>query len=225
MSAGNPIIYDDDWIIANWQAIRNWKQLQEAYNSSHSSRIGYATFKAHCNMKLGLNFMYTQEQEEWLKENFPKLGRIATTQQFNKRFGTSKTVQAIKVHCVCMGLRVTNDRRSMTAIENTGRYHPVGTIVLGSHDEPYVKTDEGWKRLKEIVCHRGKGKVVIHLDGNPANCDPDNLMAVTRAVLIKMSKNRFWSEEKEITRTGVCWCELSEAIREKGGLSIKEEKP
>lgn len=216
------IDWDDAWILYNWKTFRNWYRLCISYNEVHQTNILYTTFKAHCYKNLGLNFHYSKEQEEWLKENYPKLGRIKTAKAFNKMFHENKTPEAIKMECQKLGLHVNESRRKERAIENTKRYHPTGSIRLGAHDEPYLKTKDGWIRVKELVMGKiEKGQVIIHLDQDPTNCDESNLMIVSRSILQKMMKNKFWSENPEITRTGVIWCKLYEALKEQEHINGK----
>jgi len=208
-----PVRYDDDWIVAHWEPLRNWLKLRDEYNRVHGTDIKYSTFKAHCNVKLGLNYHYSEEQLEWLKENYPKLGRIKAAKIFNEKFSENKSAWAIKNMCQRMGLRVTEERHSEIAIENSGRYHPVGAVRPMAHGEPYVKTEDGWVPVKEQVMGKQKGKILVFLDGNQNNVEKNNLMFITRAVSARMTKNEFWSENPEITKTGILCCELEGMVK------------
>ena len=215
MGAGIPITYDDEWIVTNWQDFRNWKKLCEAYNEVHGTDIGYNTFKSHCNRELVLNYHYTQEQQEWLIENYPHLGRVKTAKAFNNKFNENRSAQAIKFICSRLGLRVTEQRKQEIGVENSGRWHPLGTVVKKQHGEPYVKTEDGWKRLKDIEFgDKPRGHVIAHLDNNPDNYSRENLIAIPRSISVKMSKNKFWSEEPVITKTGILCLTLEEALKE-----------
>ena len=202
--------YDDEWILKNWESVRNWNTLCNEYNRVHNDNRSYNTFKSHCNRELCLNFLYSEEQEKFLMETYPVCGRIKTAQLFNERFQKNKSPQAIKVHCVKnLKLKVTKERKAETAIENSGNYKPVGTITSKTHGELYVKTENGWKRLKEVALGKPpKGYLIVHLDGNVANNNPDDLAVISMAVNMKMTKNDFWSENSEITRAGIMSCEL-----------------
>lgn len=214
MGAGIPIAYDDEWIIDNWQETRNWLKLCESYNQIHRTNIKYNTFKSHCNRELALNYHYSDEQVSWLKENYPVLGRVKCAEAFNKKFNENKTAGAIKIACQKMGLRVTEERRKARAFENTGKtIHEIGKVVVGTHGEPYIKTVDGWIRLKNI--NYGEvpdGCIVIHLDGDQKNCNKENLVAIPRSISARMTKNKFWSENANITKTGVLCCTLEEIV-------------
>ncbi len=208
MGAGIPIAYDDDWIVSNWKAYMNWSKLCKAYNEVHNTTINYNTFKSHCNRELSLNYHYSAEQIAWLRENYLRYGRTCT-KEFNRIFHETKSPDAIKHQCNRLGMRVSAERRKKTAIENTGRCHPIGTIVRRIHNEPYIKTETGWKRVKDInYGNKPEGHIIIHLDGDVNNYDKSNLLAIPRNVNAKMTLNRFWSQFPEVTKAGVLCCEL-----------------
>lgn len=213
MGRGCPVVYDDEWIVSNWRNFRNWRKLCARYNEVHCASIGYNTFKSHCNRELDLNYHYSVEQIEWLVENYPKLGRVKATEEFNRTFGENRSVMAIKVKCRILGLTVTEERKKMVSIENTNRYYDVGSVVKKSHGEPYVKTERGWIRLKELVYgERPDGYIIVHLDGDVENCDKENLIAIPRTISATMTKNKFWSEDGNITKTGILCCTLEKML-------------
>lgn len=216
MGAGTPIAYDNEWIIDNWRSFKNWSKLCRAYNEAHGTSICYNTFKCHCNRELGLNYHYPEEQLEWLRNNYPKLGRIKCQKEFNRIFNEDRSVQGLRVMCTKMGLTVTKERKSEIWRENTKRYHPIGSVVKKSHGEPYVKTENGWKRLKDIAYgDKPKGHIIVHLDGNVNNYDKSNLVSISKATNVLMSHNKFWSEFPEITKVGILCCELDQLTRPK----------
>lgn len=213
MSSGVPITYDDEWIKSRWREFKNWSKMCKAYNESHNSDLNYNTFKSHCNRELGINYHYSDEQTEWLKENYPKLGRIKCAERFNKKFREDRTPNAIRIYCEKLGLKVSEERKRMIAIENTKRIHSKGTVVTKTHGEPYIKTDSGWKRLKDIAYgEKPKGYIIVHLDGDVNNYDKKNLKAIPRSINARMTANGFWSSMPEITETGITCCTLEEVL-------------
>ena len=216
MGRGIYLSYDDEWIEANWPKYRNWLNLCNAYNEFHGTSIKYNTFKSHCNRELSLNYHYSDEQKRWLAENYPKLGRVKCAEEFNAVFGEFRTVNAIKVECVKLGLLVSDKRKKDRAIENTGRFHEVGTVVRrGSKTkgEAYVKTEDGWKREKDLAYgKKPDGYILIHLDNDVTNNSSDNIRAIPRSINARMTANRFWSADPVITETGILCCELEEAL-------------
>lgn len=209
------ITYDDEWIADNWQKYRNWLRLCDAYNETHGTDIKYNTFKSHCNRECSLNYHYTDEQKQWLINNYPHLGRVKCAKKFNRIFNDSRTPQAIKVECKKLGLYVTDSRKKERAIENTGRYHENGTIVSGSNRESYIKTENGWKRVKDLVYgDKPDGYILVHLDNDVTNNSVNNIRAISRSVNARMTANKFWSEDPDITKSGILCCELEELLKE-----------
>lgn len=210
------MIYDDVWILENWDLYRNWNTLCNIYNEKFEVNIGYNTFKSHCNRELRLNFKYTKEQDEWLCINYPRLGRIKGAEEFNKIFNTRKTPAGIKMRCGRLGLKVNDDRKHEIPIENSGHYHKPGTIVEKGHGYLYIKRSDGkWVQLQRYIAGADDldDYVVIFLDKNKRNFDPENLATIPRSYLGPMTKNKFWSEFPEVTKTGLVWCELHDVLK------------
>jgi hypothetical protein len=212
------IEYNDEWIIEYWEFHRNWNSLCNSYNEHFNTNVGYNTFKSHCNRELKLNFHYSEEQDAWLKENYPKLGRVKAKEVFNKKFNTNRTSAGMRVHCERMGLRVSGERKKLVAIENTKRYWEKDTIVEKDHGYLWIKLENGkWEQLQRFVYKQyyelKEGFIVIFLDGNNRNFDIENLVAIPRQYSAKMTKNEFWSEFSEVTKTGIIWCELDDIFK------------
>ena len=84
---------------------KNWPQITEEYNSYFSSDIKPSTFRYRCirdgfvqKKKAGGIVEFTEEQDEWLKENH-KQSWDSMTKQFNSIFGTSYNREKIRKHC------------------------------------------------------------------------------------------------------------------------------
>ena len=216
MGRGIYLTYDDEWIHAHATGYRNWGKLCEKYNETHGTSILPNTFKSHCNRELSLNNHYTEEQDEWLKDHYPHLGQYKTTELFNERYKTDKTSGAIKQYCRrYLGLRTSDERKKRRAIENTGRYHEVGEITKGRNGEPYIKTENGWVRVKSLVYGEvPKGYNIVHLDGDVDNCERENLYAIRKQVAARMTANKLWSKVDVITKTGIMCCELEDLLDE-----------
>lgn len=97
---------------------------------------------------------------------------------------------------------------------------PVNTAAIGEEskksedDYVYVKiADEdvpsrfNWKEKHRIIYeeHYGpvpEGHVVIFLDGNKRNFDPENLLAIPKAVHARMNQSHLKFDDPELTRAG-----------------------
>ena len=220
--------YNDKWIINHKDEYTNWKDLCAAYNKTFGTDYGYNTFKSHCNRKLKLHrdILYTAKQDKWLMENYPNLGRVKTTEEFNKKFNTNRNSNGIKIHCTRLGLKVSDERKREVAIENTGRYHKPGTIVKKNHGYLFIKTSDGkWEQLHRFIFSNNVGSIpkdsiVIFLDGNKQNFEPSNLAAIPRKYSSIMTKNNFWSDFSEITKSGIKWCELYDVLSKESNIDI-----
>lgn len=217
MPRGKHLEWDDAWIEARWDSVRNWLTLCREYNETHGTDRKYNTFKAHCNRELGLNYHYTEEQKGWLKENFPHLGRCKTSVEFEKKFGQYRSPQAIKIYCnKVLGLRVTRERKAEIAVENTGRHHPVGTVMIVGNNGLCEKTECGWERIADRVVGKApSGYRIVHLDGDITNNRIENLKHLSFAHCALMTRYNFWSSNPEITETAIKWCDLHETVRSK----------
>lgn len=211
--------WDDEWIIERWDSVRNWLTLRNEYNKAHGTNIGYNTFKRHCNGFLFLDYHYTNEQEEWLIENYPKYGRKKTAELFEKKFGEKRSPQAIKTRCGrFLGLTVTEERMREVYTENgLANAYEIGRVSKQDRDM-WIKTEDGWVKLKKVVYGDvPDGYVIVHLDGDRTNCEKENLYAIPRSITGKMSGYKFWSENRDITKTGILVCQLEDALNRKMG--------
>ena len=228
MSRGIYFEYNDKWIFEHREVYTNWKDLCTVYNETFGTNYCYNTFKSHCNreMRLRSDIPYTEEQDKWLIENYPKLGRNKTTAEFNKQFHTNKNVSSRRIHCIRLGLKVSDERKRIRAVENTNRYHEPGTIVKKDHDYLFIKKPDGkWEQLQRFIFSNSVGcipkdHIIVFLDGNKQNFEPRNLVAIPRKYSAIMTKNNFWSEFSEITETGIKWCELYEVLSKSDNVNI-----
>lgn len=98
---------------------------------------------------------------------------------------------------------------------------PVNTAAIGDEskksedDYVYVKVaDEdvpsrfNWKEKHRLIYEENygpipEGYVVIFLDGNKRNFDPDNLMAISKADNARANQNHLRFDDPELTKSGV----------------------
>ena len=67
---------------------------------------------------------YTEEEREWLKENYPKLGGRETTRQFNERFNHEQKERSLATYCnSCLGISVNAEVTSMLTSRNQNHEH------------------------------------------------------------------------------------------------------
>ena len=170
---------------------------------------------------------YTEEQMAWITQNYPLMGRVKTTEEFNKIFSENRSVGSIRGCAEKLKLKLTNETRCRLNADNFGKiYCSIGTIRISKKTggEPYIKTENGWEMLKQQVIDCPKGMAIVHLDGNLENCKKDNLMVVEKAILGKMIANDFWSENPQITKTGIIWSQLDLALQRSGAKKPNKKK-
>lgn len=208
--------FDDNWIRTNWQRFTNWGDMYAEYKTTHESSYPVSSFRSHCSQDLGLKRRYTAEQDKWLVENYPDMGAKEAHRAFEERFGIRKGLQGFKTHCNDLGLHVTEKRWKEACLDN-GHHEgmPIGAVRKRSRGVVFTKTEDGWKPLcQTVVGEIPKTHFVVHLDNDPDNNDESNLAVISRKTGARMSVNKFWSEDPELTKAGILCCELEGRLKE-----------
>ena len=96
-----------------------------------------------------------------------------------------------------------------------------GYIWIKVNDLPKVKKQENWIQKHRVVYekHYGKipeGHVVIFLDRNRENFDPENLAAIKRSELARLNKEGLIYDDSNLTKVGIGIVRLSSKILERG---------
>lgn len=155
---------------------------------------------------------YTQEEKKWLKETYPAHGKKETARLFKEKFGIDVTPATLGRYCrVWLKCSVPKDvqYRSMTM--------PIGTVSMNCRGEVKVKTEEGWIKATRQFVAVPKGMIAFNLDGNKYDNTPENIGITTNSKFRTLRNNGFWSNDREITKTGLLWCDLKEALDRKNG--------
>ena len=95
-----------------------------------------------------------------------------------------------------------------------------GYIWIKINDLPRVKKQENWVQKQRVVYekHYGKipqGYVVIFLDRNRENFDPENLAAIKRSDLALLNKQGLIYDDSNLTKVGIGIVRLSSKILER----------
>lgn len=95
-----------------------------------------------------------------------------------------------------------------------------GYIWIKVNDLPKVKKQENWIQKHRVVYekHYGKipeGHVVIFLDRNRENFDPENLAAIKRSELARLNKQGLIYDDTNLTKVGIGIVRLSSKILER----------
>ena len=145
---------------------------------------------------------YTKEQDDWLKENFPKYERSYICKEFNDKFGTNRTPGAIAVHC-CADLHIvkTDDVRKQIVKETHPSALPIGTISKRKFSDKSPRCELLWIKVKDSTdseddtrkdwiplaryiweTYHGpipEGYVLMHLDRDYCKCRIENLVLLS----------------------------------------------
>ena len=97
------------------------------------------------------------------------------------------------------------------------RAYPEGTEIQ-RNGYVYVKHGRFWfpKGREEYEKHSGSipmGHVVTYLDGDRSNCDPSNLLCVSRAQLVAVNRNFKRGSSPQMTRIQFMWCDLNSKVQ------------
>jgi len=207
------------------------------YNKVFGTEFTRSQFKWHTNMSLGLrlsDYRYSNEQNDWLKNNHSLYIHCDLTKEFNKTFGTQKSISAIKERCRVLGLTLDEDERVRRArlgqeYATSCKRLPVGSIGRPSNGYLLIKKDDGtWEFLtRHILKEKGievkPDSQTVFLDGDKTNYDPSNLDVMPTRFAPIMMQNKWFSEIAEITKTGIKWCELYDSLKKEGILINEEE--
>lgn len=172
---------------------------------------------------------YSEEQINFLKYNFSSCAKWEElTDLFNQKFNLELTVCEITGIC---------KRKFGVSMANSGRFSkrrhplrlPVGTERIGSGGKICVKVSEydvprgcasNWKQKSRVVYEEYYGNIpeghkIIHLNGNQEDFDISNLYCLSPKVMACLTRNKWYTENAEITLTAIKCAELMCALKEK----------
>ncbi len=112
----------------------------------------------------------------------------------------------------------TNVLDAGTVTASRCRKNPGELRVKTDDVNPYTGAPGRMRPLRHVVWERTHGPVpaghcIVHLDGDPGNCEIDNLACVRRAVLARLNQSR-WRElppDRDTRRAAVAAAELKQA--------------
>lgn len=172
---------------------------------------------------------YTDEEMKWLKENAPYHLIDETTSLFNEKFGRDKSTIAIKSYTVSHGIRIADGVIKDGYVERGKKREKIGRVYTDAKGNKKIKRKSGedvipmTHHVWEI--HNGKipgGHMIVHLDGDRANNDIENLACVPKKYHTTLNKHlRTESNNPELMRTKIKYCELKEAIKGGGRICQK----
>jgi hypothetical protein len=229
--------WNDTWIKENIGKYESTSEMCKAYQKETGHNCVPHSFRTHIQRKFNhfSGLTWTEEELNWVTENFPRLGGLKCAPEFEKRFGKKRSHTAIMTFAHRHGIFVDED--AIEANKNYSRRVPIGTIV--DDGDGYLKikvgpeySSSGWVRYHRYLYEQKHGKIprgykIMFLDGDKRNYSDENMVAIPASYFALMNKLNLHSEFPEINFAGIQWCDLYSALRKKGyrlsrGEFIKE---
>lgn len=166
---------------------------------------------------------YTDEEVLWLKENVPNSNWKTITEEFNKTFGKSKTLWALKTTCNRNGIYA----KGLSQYGKCWNALPVGAETPLSNGYVRIRTEKSkvyvMKQRLIYQEHYGeipKGYEVVFLDKDKSNYDIENLFLVSRkAIAASMIMTRwnkwFTTTDPVLNKTMWMWLELVQETKKR----------
>lgn len=183
---------------------------------------------------------YSEEEELFLRESISQFDCYADlTAAFNELFDCGLTRQSIQDKCtkrmrICIGKNKAQFRAG-----GRQRAVPIGTIRK-TVNATYIKVSDvatgitgyaapDWIPLQQKIWedYNGKmpdGHMICFLDCNKENFSIENLCCIDRRISAILARNKWYSDNPEITLTAIKWCELHYALQDCSQGYEREEK-
>ena len=169
--------------------------------------------------------LYTDKEDEWLKEHINDCKWDELTERFDTEFGKARTKTALKKHCRDV-LHIVSNRIGDFPKGNVP--HNVKSVGTEKWENGYlwvkvndVKGKHGsheafrlnWKPKHILIWEKTHGKVpkgkqIVFLDGNRTNFELDNLYCTDTGVIAVMNRYKWFTDNRDNTLTAIKWCEL-----------------
>lgn len=177
----------------------------------------------------GKSKLFTPEQIEWFKVNYPLLSRKNLTIEFNKKFNQDKKesqiVGFLKANKIKSGRTAHfvkgqpswSKGKKGVLKANSGSFKkgqkahnhlPVGSerIVEGGYLEIKIAEPNKWKGKNRLVWEKHNGPIpenhnVRFKDSNPANCEIENLFLVNKSEHLYLTNLDYKSHPEECQET------------------------
>ena len=226
---GRAIKWHDDWIREHISDGGSYEDLRKQYNETFDENVSRAGLKNHCRYTLGIQKPrencrhYTNEQLQFLMENYEKMSNRELLILFNQKFNEHRTMSSMKNFGLQYGLKVNRDVRQKNRrrfIDQNGskrKMKEAGAVRIESGRLVMKDSDGNWKSATRVIWEKEYGRVpdgyvVTALDGDCFNISLDNLACIPISYMGLLQKNGLRSENAEITKTGIKWCELKVAL-------------
>lgn len=171
-------------------------------------------WKSHRGLKSDVHRIFTEEENEFLKNNIKGRSAIELISMFNDKFGRSITKNQLTSYKRKTGITSGIDSRFKEG-QISPTHKPIGYEHTTTDGMTYIKVGEPsvWER-KQLYLYKKykgvppKGYDVVFADGDRTNFDLDNLILVSKQEKLIMGKKGMFSKDGEITKLGVLVADL-----------------
>lgn len=203
------VFLDDRWIEGHWNG-SEVAALCRDYNAAHGTEYDRCWFNYYVKRWLNLKTRgrkYTAAEREWLSVNYPDLGAAECAKEFCLKFGRQIKPDTLRRYCSQhLGVKRDMDKRYQGSA--------IGTLSVNCRGEAKIKTENGWVKATHCYVDVPNGAVAFNLDRDIYNNAPENIGITTNSNFRKMRNYGFWSQDREITKTGLLCCELETLIQQ-----------
>lgn len=164
------------------------------------------------------------QQIEWLKKNTPSMTTRQLAEQFSEVFHVPTCQTQIRRMLERHGLQASGKKKSFVPVgtEMYNDYYKCMVVKTGDYrcgkgvdrKERDRQRNKNWTLKQNLVWEKANGRklewreVVIFLDGDRMNYDPENLFAVPMNVAGTIERMQMHSEDKDIYKTALIWGQL-----------------
>lgn len=230
MPAGYPVDWHDEWIEENLNRFSSYSTMAEEYNRVFGTDITPVAIKNHAKIVLGLSKVrqnyrqFTDEQREFLKENYSKYNNRELLRIFNEKFHETRTMRSIKSFGSAYGIKVDKNIRSTYRLKNLHgesskrAIRETGAVRIEC-GRPVMKDANGnWSSMAKVIWEKEHGPVpegyiVTTLNNDPFDCRLENIVVLSNKCHGLLFNLDLRSTDPEITKTGIMLCELIEAVK------------
>lgn len=205
-----------EWLKANVYGIRH-KELAKRFNEHFSTNLTTRKIKRALELRHiqnGLNQSdLTKEMKQFVFDNYKGISNQELADRVNKEFGTN------------FGATKFADFKCNNNLQSGYQYQPWLKRQKSHLDETvrkdgyvYIKVGTEWHPKQRWVYEQAygelqPGEVLIFKDGDPTNCDLDNLIKVRKNVLCRVSS--LLTNDKEINNSLILTGLVLDKIKQK----------
>lgn len=231
---------DEKNFILEYSKTHTCKETSERFNElfgRSTSPQTISTYRIRHGEERKLEW-YTDEQDEWLRENVPNHGRDHIAREFNKKFGTNRSSGAIAVHC-CDDLHITRSEEVKRRIisETHPLAVPIGTISKRKFSEKSPRCELLWIKVKDSTENGEdtrydwiplaryiwegyygpipKGYSLTHINRDYCDCRITNLALLSPKERGYLINEQMYFDEPELMKSAIVYAKLRAAIKER----------